>query len=168
MFRKALDALYDAQKDMLATVMEPEEIEQAFAALSEYGLDPDSVDRSLTTELHNVLAMRYETHTKTDRLNGFGWSSMHVRDHMLRELQRHLKYVASAVKAFYDNGLDAIGELPAILDGAERSKARYADPATAHQLGLSRDWSKAPDSEDESDAEMTSDLTGLMKALESP
>jgi len=86
MFRTALQELFSQQRQRLECVVHPEKVNEAFQKLEQMGLDVDSIDKDCCSELLTILNKRYDDPIGSNRLNGHGWTTAHVNDHMKRFL----------------------------------------------------------------------------------
>jgi DNA-binding NarL/FixJ family response regulator len=100
MFRSALQELFIQQRQRLECVVEKSNVDTAFKKLEEMGLDIVSIDRDCCTELQTILNKRYDDPIGSNRLNGLGWTSAHVNDHMKRFLQSKMQSAGQFLRQF--------------------------------------------------------------------
>lgn len=68
-------------------------------ALRENELLPDQIEHTLCKELKNICSQRYDTAMpSSSRLNGFGWSESHLKEHMKRLLKSKLAEIATVLR----------------------------------------------------------------------
>ena len=91
MFRNALQELFTQQRARLECVVDRAHVDVAFEKLEDMGLDIKSIDRDCCSELQTILNKRYDDPIGSNRLNGFGWTSAHVNDHMKRFLHSKMQ-----------------------------------------------------------------------------
>jgi len=100
MFRSALQELFTQQRQRLECVVDKTNVDTAFQKLEEMGLDIVSIDRDCCTELQTILNKRYDDPIGSNRLNGMGWTSAHVNDHMKRFLQSKMQSAGHFLRQF--------------------------------------------------------------------
>ena len=101
-FRAALDELFDQQRARLLASLDSEgaaRVDEAFDALVDHHLDVESIDQSLCTELKLVLVRRYEHPIASTRLEGYGWTVAHVKDHMRRLLKSKMQQAGTLMRS---------------------------------------------------------------------
>ena len=79
-FRSSLEELFNEEINRLRDV----DVNQLWTSLSEALLTPDEIDKAVTTELIRVAGLTYETIQNSDRMEGFGWSTTKIKEHMRR------------------------------------------------------------------------------------
>jgi hypothetical protein len=107
MFRSAIDDLFTNQLHRISKAVTNETLECAKQSLEQNHLFPDDINRDCMKELTIILNKRYDTEVSSGRLDNYGWSTAHVRDHMHRFLQSKMKTVGLILKCFVRDGPDA-------------------------------------------------------------
>jgi len=103
MFRKAIDELFDQQRQRLECAIGTERVAKAFEALESTKLDSESIDGACCAELKHILQKRYESPVaNSTRLGGLGWSMAHVQDHMRRFLQTKVRAAGDILRSHVD------------------------------------------------------------------
>ena len=91
MFRIALQELFTQQRQRLECVKDTKKVQEAFQKLEEMGLDVETIDKDCCSELQTILNKRYDDPIGSNRLNGLGWTSAHINDHMKRFFQAKIQ-----------------------------------------------------------------------------
>jgi hypothetical protein len=107
MFKSAINDLFATQRLRIAKAVLPETLDAASRTLDEYNLNEESIDRECMKELAIVLNKKYDNEVTSGRLNNYGWSTAHIRDHMHRFLQSKMKAVGEIFKVYVREGPDA-------------------------------------------------------------
>lgn len=124
-FREAIDELFKQQRARLESSLDDaSRIDQAFEALVEQGLDATSIDKSLCAELKLVLVRRYEHPIASTRLEGYGWTVAHVKDHMRRLLKSKMQQAGALMRSIVMNGEHEVMEEALDDDEPENSGKR--------------------------------------------
>ena len=74
-------------------------IEEAMEQLRKDDLMPEQVEKAICRELKVVCCQRYDEALRTStRLNGFGWSEGHIKDHMRRFLKEKIDATTAVLR----------------------------------------------------------------------
>jgi len=107
MFRAAIDELYKAQLSRISKAVDSDVFNAAKECLENNNLLAEDIDRECMKELSIILIKKYDIEVTSGRLDNYGWSTAHIRDHMGRFLQSKMKAVGNILKAYVNDGLDA-------------------------------------------------------------
>jgi hypothetical protein len=77
-------------RNHLDSIFELYYTQDTYTLLEAEGLTPDQIDQQCCAELLRVTQERYESPQNSDRLDGFGWSSSKIQEHMKRYLKEKL------------------------------------------------------------------------------
>lgn len=110
MFQSSLEEYYDEQRKRLNSNLDRARVDEAFAELERRGLDAEAVTVACARELRMILVKRYEQPIKSTRLNGHGWTVMHVQDHMRRFLKSKLREAGEVMRFFLSPSRDEAPE----------------------------------------------------------
>lgn len=72
----------------------PDDLRNVKQILEEKCLTPEAIQLSTAEELKRVLVLRYDVQMNTNRLEGYGWNSSKIREHMTRFLKSKLQDMA--------------------------------------------------------------------------
>ena len=82
-FRKALDALFDAELRKTGA--------GTYDALVASNLTPEEIDKAVCAELIRVCNETYDIPENSDRKNRLGWSSAKIQEHMKRFVRHKIQ-----------------------------------------------------------------------------
>lgn len=99
MFAKAVHALFDQHRVRLETSFGLQATQAAFERLETQQLDPASIDAACAKELKSILSKRYEDPIASNRLQGHGWSTRHVHDHMRRFFEQKMQKAGQVLQS---------------------------------------------------------------------
>ena len=75
------------------------DIESAMIQLRSEGLMPEQIERAVCAELKIVCSQRYDEALQTStRMNGFGWSIGHIKEHMRRFMKQKMDATTAALR----------------------------------------------------------------------
>lgn len=107
MFRAAIDELFKNQLSRISKAVDADVYRAAQECLEINGLLAEDINRECMKELSIILNKKYDVEVASGRLDNYGWSTAHIRDHMGRFLQSKMKAVGNILKAYVNDGLDA-------------------------------------------------------------
>lgn len=81
-FRNSLEELFNEEIKRLRNV----DVSVIWTSIVDAKLTPDDIDKDITLELIRVASEKYETMQNSDRMEGFGWSTTKIKEHMKRYL----------------------------------------------------------------------------------
>jgi hypothetical protein len=99
--RGKLDAILSEQVSrlLISGSSTKEGIEKAMQKLREERLLPEQIESDLCREIKIICSMRHdEAMPNSSRLDGFGWSQNHMKEHMKRMLKGKLEATASILR----------------------------------------------------------------------
>ena len=115
-FTAQVQALFDAQRTRIEDVRGELDLDEAFEALRLKRLDPENIDRDCCAELKRVMNKRFPDKQKfSNRLDGHGWSTTAIANHMDRFLRTKLDRAQHIVRTFVD-APEAFENLCATMD----------------------------------------------------
>jgi hypothetical protein len=155
MFRAAIDELFKNQLSRISKAVDPEVFNAAQECLEDNNLLAEDIDRECMKELSIILNKKYDIEVASGRLDNYGWSTAHIRDHMGRFLQSKMKAVGNILKAYVNEGLDAD------IEGALRDVAKARRPVGDDELKDSQDLQD--DSPDDTTHHLQSNLGQLVE-----
>ena len=126
MFRAAIDDLFKNQLSRISKAVNAEVFQAAQECLENNNLLAEDIDRECMKELSIILNKKYDVEVTSGRLDNYGWSTAHIRDHMGRFLQSKMKAVGNILKAYVHEGLDADVD-QALRDVAVSRRAELID-----------------------------------------
>ena len=98
MFKDTIEEFFNAQRERLETSFDAKLVSQAYEALEAHSLDATGIDCACAQELCEVLKKKYDKEIGSRRLNGFGWTMAHIKDHMMRFLKTKLEESEQTIK----------------------------------------------------------------------
>jgi len=99
MFRDALEMLFDQQRERLSMVLGLDVVLLAFKDLETQGYDVVSLDRDCAEELKSIISKTYDRPIGSSRLDGFGWTPAHVKEHMRRFLHTKMMHISEVLRS---------------------------------------------------------------------
>ena len=99
--QQAIEDLFNEQKRRLLLKYSEESVRTVWLQLEDKCLLPENIDNKIAIELARVSQLRYEENIGSNRLEGFGWSSAHIKDHMKRFLQGLIKESSAVMKQIH-------------------------------------------------------------------
>jgi len=99
MFLSSLTKMFDQHRERMESVMSKESLCAAYDTLAVENLDVISIDRDCALELREILVKQYESPIGSTRLRGHGWTTAHIKSHMLRFLQQKLQAASHILRA---------------------------------------------------------------------
>jgi hypothetical protein len=128
MFRASIHDLFDSQRQRISKAVCQDTMNAALETLEKHNLNEDHIDRECMKELSIVLNKKYDNEVTSGRLDNFGWSTAHIRDHMHRFLQSKMKAVGEIFKVYVRQGLSATDhDIQEALRDLAVSRRPYAD-----------------------------------------
>lgn len=86
-FRSALEAIFESFHTT-----------KHWSSLQQSRLTPEDIDRDCCAELIRVQRERYESPQNSDRLEGYGWSSTKIQEHMKRFLKERIQEMCHVLR----------------------------------------------------------------------
>jgi hypothetical protein len=77
-----------------------EAVNTIYARLSERACRPEDISSQVTEELNTIVAYRSEFfNASSSRMDGFGWSDLHIQDHMKRFIESKIERMMRCLRS---------------------------------------------------------------------
>jgi hypothetical protein len=144
MFRAAINDLFATQRLRISKALCERTMAAALATLDRFNLNEECIDRECMLELAIVLNKKYDTEVTSGRLDNYGWSTAHIRDHMHRFLQSKMRAVGEILKVYVREGLEASDDsIQDALRDLTTSRKPYADSLVSNLVSNLEDLDEA-------------------------
>lgn len=135
MFAEAIQHWFGEHRQRLEATYGAEAATRAFERLTEARLGPDDINGSCAKELKAIVQKRYEEPIASSRLQGYGWSTRHVQDHMRLFFKDKMQKAGQVLQASVaSQALPAsVAEASAVLMDLETTSP---DPSASKAVGF--------------------------------